>query len=45
MGALAVYECEVGYVLNDGHDSRECQLTGTWSLHMPVCIPTSKYEY
>ena len=45
VGALAVYDCEDGYVLKDGQDSRECQLTGTWNLQMPVCIPTSKYEY
>ena len=37
VGSTATYECDTGYVLVGGEDTRTCQENGEWSGTAPTC--------
>ena len=37
-GSTATYECDAGYVLVGGEETRTCQENGQWSGTAPSCI-------
>ena len=43
VGSTATYECDAGYVLVGGEETRTCQENGQWSGAAPSCIRKSCY--